>query len=291
MEGDSFSTIIKFFFQFGPFAILPYLMLFALPRLYKQMKTASKDIKIAVKRNIVIYQVLIVFLIIFCVGFWTFSSEETNYYIGEVVNLNPAEYQIESRHLYLRNYLVGNDYVVDWIWRKNKEDQYASIKLSGKDPITGAEVKKEFQLNPFELKKGEKCVLRYNKEDGVLMKNGVPLKIAFNFETGSHNPVKKPESTFGILYAQEPGASNIDKILENLQAYISDIRDYAVNSALTMAQTDRDAVYRLLKKGFEILLNGSNQDSKSPIKQNSRLYNPEYLLTGLLHIVTALSGT
>lgn len=288
MEGTGFSEVIQYFFQYGPFAILPYLMLFALPRLYKQMKTASRDLKKILKRNIFLYQMLVVVLVVFCVGFWTFSPAGTVYYYGEITNLNPAEYEIESRHLFLKNYTIGTEYIVDWIWKKQKDDNYAVIKLKGKDPETKFPIIKKFKFLVNNLKRGRRCQIKYDETDGALMHDSdndgefQPLDTAMG---KNQFPSKRLKRTINsgpfvpLLYAApQENHVDIDKLLNMMQAYSSDIREQAVELVIQRADKDRELVIKILRQGFEIL----PRKAPGAAVQQRRLYNRDHLLTSLL---------
>jgi hypothetical protein len=288
MEGIGFSEIIQYFFQFGPFAILPYLMLFALPRLYKQMKTASGDLKKILKRSIFLYQMLVVALVVFCVGFWTFSPGGTVYYYGEIKNLNSARDQLESPHLYFKDHLIDSTYIVKWIWKKQKDDNYADITLISEYSKDEPPIVKKFKFHVNELKRGRKALIEYNEDDGVLMHdpdNGGKLKRLTPAMGGNQFPAKRLKRPINsgpfvpLLYAA-PQVKRLDpdKILENMQAHTYGIREQTVELVVQMADKDREGVKKILQQGFELL------QGKTPgaAVQQRRLYNRQHLLTSLL---------
>ena len=60
MEELNFTQVVQTLFKFGPFAILPYLV-YLLQKLYKQFRGAPNDLKPVLKRNMVFYQILIIY--------------------------------------------------------------------------------------------------------------------------------------------------------------------------------------------------------------------------------------
>ncbi|MCP5107735.1 MAG: hypothetical protein GY950_30385 [bacterium] len=295
MEGTGFSEVIQYFFQFGPFAILPYLMLFALPRLYKQMKTASGDLKKILKRNIFIYQMLVVLLVVFCVGFWTFSPGGSIYYYGEIKNLNAARDEVESSQLYFKTHLIDGVYIVKWIWKKQQDDTYAEIKLKGKDPESGLPTAKKFKLHANHVKKGRRYMIEYNEDNGVLMHDPDNdekfdrLAIAMD---GSRKPARQQERTIDggvfvpLLYAAPPGR-HLDprRTLENMQAIKSGIREQTVELVVQFADKDRAAVIKTLQLGFQLL----QGNAPGAAVQQRQLYNRDHLMSSLLLTLNRLT--
>jgi len=290
MEGITFNTVVKLFFQYGPFAILPFIAVFALPKLYKQLKAANKDLKIVLKRSIWIYQVVFVLLLIFCVGFWTFSAvETTQYYSGEIVDLNAAEYYVKSRNIYLKDYFIDKEYVVSWLWKKEKEEDRASVKLIGKDPATGMDIIKEYELSAKKLKKGVPCTLKYNAEDGALVyaADKKPLELA---SIPAVSPHKEPQTSSFLLYACPPGKESLDiaNTINLLQAIDPDLRKQAVDYSIRIGVEDKLIIKDLLSQGLKMI--AVENTGNLPRKDfQPRLYNRSYLLAGLLGIINGLA--
>jgi hypothetical protein len=286
MEGINFATIVKLFFQFGPFAIMPYLLIWALPRSVRQLKTASKDMKPILKRNIFIYQVLIFVLIVFCVGFWVLDYLGPTYYYGEIINLNPAEHEIKSYHLYLKKFTNEGDYILNWIWKKEKDDKYAKIKLKCIIPEGNVKVTKPFFIYPDKLERC-KCTFSYSPEDGVLIYKGEPLPSEFGGVAVNTKTEMATNSVGSLLYAAplHPNldGSKIDNMITNFQAIDSTIRDQSVDEVIASAAQNRQFVIQLLHQGFIILKKGT----QGPVQQQL-LYNKEHLLTSLLAVLNQL---
>lgn len=285
MEGIGFSDIVKYFFQYGPFAILPYITFFALPRLRKQFEGASSDMKTVLKQDIFLYRTLFLFLTIFCVGFWTFTIlDSTSYYFGKIINLNAQCHTVDSPQIHLKKYLIGNRYnVVEWIWKREKGEKYAEITLTVKEPGTNADRNETFFCPAKNLKQREKCIFEYNERDGVLMYNGKPLpRIRPTYVVNSRRV-----STVGVslLYAAplQEQELTIDKALEFLQALESGIRKQAVDLVLNEANKNPSKVEQLLQKGFDMIYS-PNKD------QNRQVCNLEHLKVSLLELLVELSN-
>lgn len=295
MEGIGFSEIIQYFFQFGPFAILPFLMLFALPRLYKQVKTASGDLKKILKRNILLYQMLVVVLVVFCVGFWAFAPGEAVYYYGEIKNLNAAADQLESPQLYFKDHLIDSTYIVKWIWKKQKDDNYADITLVSEKSKNEPPSVKKFKFHVNELKRGRKTLIEYNEIDGALMHdpdNDGTFEPLIFAAAGDRVPAKKLKRTVDsqpflpLLYAAPQGKRlDPDKILENMQAIKYGIREQAVDMVVRMADRDRQGAINILRRGFDLL----REKTTDPQVQQQRLYNRDHLLNSLLITLNRLT--
>jgi hypothetical protein len=282
MEESFLSSIIQYFFQFGPFAILPYLIFYALPKLYKQLKKeASKDVKTVLKRNILIYQVISVFLIVFCVGFWAFSLSEISYYYGEIINLKASGNTIESRHLYLKKTIVDGDYIVEWIWKKEKDDRYIKIKLTLDDEISGGSRSEVFYCPANELKKRDKCIFEFSKDDGILLYNGKPLAKTFTEKIA--RPGKVINSSTAYLYAGPVNRKflTIPEALDMLQALDSEVRDQAVDIIIEEAFKNKPMVEQLLHEGFQNIY--QQKMDQSQIKPKT------FLKYSLLTLLTKLS--
>ena len=145
--------LVELFFQYGPFMIVLFIILYALPRLYKRRKEAPEDMKPIIDRNILIYQILIPLLIIFCVVIWIINPPGPKYFCGEISNIDSNLYNVESPHLNLRSFIAGGSFKIDWIW-KESEDKEAEINF-----VNNLEnVEKRFYLHKDSLG-GEKCQL------------------------------------------------------------------------------------------------------------------------------------
>ncbi len=285
MEGIGFSDIVQYFFQYGPFAILPYIMVFALPRLHKRFKGASRDMKAVLKRDIFMYRILLFLLTIFCVGFWAFTLlDSTSYYFGKIINLNAKCHTVDGPQLHLKKYLIGNRYnVVEWIWKREKGEKYAEITLTVKDPVINSDRNETFFCLAKDLKQREKCIFEYNENDGVLMYNGKPLPRTRPTYVVNSRRV----STVGVslLYAAPLPEQEltIDKALEFLQALESGIRKQAVELVLNEAFKNPPKVEKLLKKGFYMVYNPK-------IVPNRQVCNQYYLKVSLLELLVELSN-
>ena len=285
MEGIGFSDIVKYFFQYGPFAILPYLIGFELPRLHKQFKNASKDLKVILKRDIFVYRTLVLFLTILCVGFWTFTLLDSNsYYFGKIVNLDAKSHTVNSPQLHLKSYLIDNRYrVIAWIWKKEKGEKFVEITLVSKDPVSDSVREDTFFCSAEDLKQREKCIFEYKEEDAVLVYNDKSLpKTKPKYVL---NPKSLSAVGVSFLYAAPPTEQelSIDKALEFLQAFESGIRNQAVDLILNEANKNPSKVELLLRRGFDMIYSPN-------MVQNHQVYNQNYLKVGLLELLVELSN-
>jgi hypothetical protein len=275
MDTKTFADYVQLFFQYGPFAILPFLMIFALPRLYKKLRTASKDLKPILKRNIWIYQVLIILLIVFCVGFWLSYFSGPKFYFGDVVDLPTTQYALRSPDLHLKTVITGGESTIQWIWQKGQGQEDAKLCF-----IRGnaSSAEKSFYLYADALK-GGRCRLIYNRDDGYLYYRGNPLPTKRK-TTALH---LNRDVGFGLmtLYAQE--RIDIEKIIVQLQSIDFDIRSQAVERVLSLSDSDEDAVNAIVHRGFNIL--------KSTRERPDSPYRPpthELLLSSMLTIANGL---
>jgi hypothetical protein len=286
MEVIEFTKIVKIFFQFGPFAILPYLLIWALPRSVKQLRTASKEMKPILKKNIYVYQILIFVLIVFCIWFWVLDYLGPTYYYGEIINLNPAEHELKSYHLYIKKFISEDEYILNWIWKKEKDDRYAKITLKSISPEGKVKVTKPFIIYPDNLEKC-KCTFSYSEKDGLLIYKGEPLPSTFTEVAVGTEKKKETNSTPYLLYAAPlhpgPDDSKIDNMITNFQAIDSIVRDQAVDGVIASAVSNKSSVMQLLKKGFTILKKNNLGAEKQHL-----LYSKEYLLTSLLEVINQL---
>ncbi|MFC1724558.1 NlpC/P60 family protein [candidate division KSB1 bacterium] len=267
-----FEDFVDLFFQYGPFMIVLFIILFALPRLYKRRKNAPDDMKPIIDRNILIYQVLIPVLIIFCVIIWIINPPGPNYYCGEISNIDSNIYNIESPHLNLRAFTAGSSYKIDWIW-KESEDKESEINFVNQE----GNLEKRFYLHKDSLS-GEKCLLYYDSDDGWLKLRGHPLPIKpsmvnIYFKTGF-------DFLFTDAYADvrvsEEGV-DIERIIKNLQAVNFTIRDQAIKDVIKLAASDEKIVIEIIKTGFQMI-----------IEKSKKLFNGDHLLTSLLTILNSV---
>ena len=291
MEGLNFLEIVKLFFKYGPFAILPFLFI-VYSRAAKQLNNALKEKNPVLERSIsflkgevLFYKVLIILLIVVCLVFWFFVPPGPTYYYGEITELNSAQHVIKSSELHLRNSSRGGFFIIDWIWKRDKNDKYAKIILEYAGTDGKLHDKRSFYIYPDELERC-KCTFKFNTDYGILIYNGRPLCISprsTKTETAVNKDTKSTVSSgMALLYAgpirPSPDSRDIDSIITQLQALDSAIRDLEVENLVNSASRNRRLVLRVLKRGFD-MLNGCDQ--QQPLQQEL-LYNKTYLLSSLL---------
>ncbi len=281
MEIKDFADIVQIFFQFGPFAILPFLLIFTLPRLYKRLKSASKDIKSILKRNILMYQILIGFLIVVCVGYWIFYLSGPTFYYGEILDLDTKDYEIKSPHLHLKTITVEDEAIIKWIWMKEKGDVEAKINfVRGK----AGTPEKTFYIFCDKIKRS-KCRLIYKENDGELFYQDIDEPLSREHKTAENNLIRGIGFGIPVLYASiKRERINVDRIMEQLQAVDFTVRNHAIESVIKLASDSERSVIFILKESFNIL---KEMRGLSPIRQK-QMYNPEYLFSSLLDILNRL---
>jgi len=274
MEGNNFLSIVQSFFQYGPFAILAYLWIFVLPRMYKQMKKESGDLRKILKKQIKFYQIIVAGLIIVCVVFWIYHFLGPKIYYGEIVNINPNEYDIKSPELFMNTYSTAGEYKIHWIWKKEKDNPDAKINFvqgTSSSPV------KRFYLYPEALQRGF-CRLIYKENDGMLTYLGKNLPIE------PHAINLKGEIYFGsgYLFAGEQGI-DVEKIISQLQAMDFNVRNQAVEKVVNFMS---DAEKRLVvSQGFNYV----KKIKQSRTETLNVPYNVGYLLSSLLTIINGIS--
>jgi hypothetical protein len=220
-------------------------MIIALPRLYKKIKTASKDLKPILKRNIWMYQVVIILLIVFCVGFWLSYFSGPKFYFGDVVELPTTQYALRSPDLHLKTVIMGGESSIQWIWQISQDQEDAKLCF-----IRGnaSSAEKSFYLYADEMESG-RCRLIYNRDDGYLYYKGNPLPTTRKTTELNMNR----DVGFGpmMLYAQE--VIDIEKIIVQLQSVDFDIRNQAVEWVLRLVGRDEDIISEIVARGFNIL--------------------------------------
>lgn len=271
-----FADGVKLFFQFGPFFLVPFLLLVVQPKLRAKMKDASRDLKKILKFEYALNLAAVFALIILCVGFWWSERLGPRFYYGEILNVDPSEYEIKSPKLYLASRKVADEDRIDWIWKKAKDDIDAPINFVKGTSSTPA---KRFYLYCSELGR-KSCRLIYDDAGGLLKYRGRALP------TAPKEQARRPDSGGGFggfsLWAAPGSASqDADVLLKSLQAMDFTIRNEALESAWRRGEKDERFLVLLLQKGFAILTAGP-----SPAL---RPESADFLLSGLLPILYRIS--
>lgn len=245
------------------------------------MKSAPKDMKPMLKRNIFMYQILIGFLIVVCAGYWIFYFSGPTFYYGEILDFNTKDYEIKSPHLHLKTVTVEDEAIIKWIWMKEKGDIEAKINfVRGK----AGTAEKTFYIFCDKIKRS-KCRLIYKENDGELFYQDRDEPLSRERKRSENNLIR--EIGFGIraLYASSKRERlNIDRIMEQLQAVDFTVRNHAVENVIELASDSERSVIFILQESFNIL---KKMRAISPIQQK-QMYNPEYLLSSLLNILNRL---
>lgn len=245
------------------------------------MKSAPKDLKLILKRNILMYQILVGFLIVVCVGYWIFFLSGPTFYYGEILDLNTKDYEIKSPHLHLKTVTVEDEAIIKWIWMKEKGDVEAKINfVRGK----AGTPEKTFYIFCDKIKR-DKCRLIYKENDGELFYQDTNEPLSREHKRAENKLIR--EIGFGIpaLYASSKRERlNIDKIIEQLQAMDFTVRNHAVESVIELASDSERSVIFILQESFNIL---KKMRAISPVQQK-QMYNPEYLFSSLLNILNRL---
>jgi cell wall-associated NlpC family hydrolase len=274
MKEQAFLSVVQAIFQYGPFAILPYFLAFVMPQLYKQMKAAPKEMRLVLKRNILIYQVMVVVLLVTCVGYWIYYFSGPTYYYGEILKIDPKEYEIKSPTLFLNSSVTSGEYSIQWVWKKDKEHPDACIRfMQGTDP----DPKMRFYLYSGSLKRGY-CRLIYDKQNGVLTYHGEPLPS----EPQAMSLIRRDTYPMGYLYAAQ-SSLDIEQTINLLQAVDSNVRSETIDR---VARGKSDTEKRLVvTKGFGILRDTIQSQANAP----GRSYSTDYLFTSLLSLINILA--
>lgn len=269
METKDLASVAQIFFQYGPFAILPFLIGITI-HLIKQMKNASREVRIVLKRNVLTYQIIIIALIVVCVVYWINYLSYPKYYYGEIINVDHNEYEIKSSDLFINSSFAEGEYKIQWVWKKEIDKPDAAIRLikgSAADP------EKTFYLYSDNLKK-KYCRLLYSKADGWLTYQGQRLPITPHAQIFN----RKSYAFSGVLFAENQKI-NVEQIINQLQAVDFNVRYQAVEK--TLKETSDVEKKNIINRGFEVL-KYINQIKRETQPSG---YNADYLLSSLLSII------
>jgi cell wall-associated NlpC family hydrolase len=269
MEAKGIAAIAQAFFQYGPFAILAFLF-FHVFRLMKQLKTSSREFQIVLKRNLMIYDVFIAALIVVCVVYWIYYFSVPRYFAGEILNVDEGEYQIKSADIFLITYSKGDEYKIEWVWKKDKYKPDARINFTHG---TSTSPEKSFYLYSDIIKEGY-CRLVYDKNEGWLKYRNEKLPIIPKIAINTLNQYRNS----GHLFAEQK-IFDSDKELKQLMAIDFNVRLQALERLLKEA-SDRQKI-EIIAKGMNLIKN-----SKLPGKNISiSPINSDFLLASLLALM------